>query len=128
MARHHHLGNARCIHRSSNLFFQIGAVLLNIFLPVLGLLIYLIVRPEQTLVEKYHEDLFTAEAIFCPNCHLTCPPDLDFCPHCGEKLSKHCRFCHRTFSRDYPFCPHCGRGQAEKTEFVPKQVASKMSH
>jgi len=45
------------MYRSHNIAFQVFAILLNIFLPILGLLIYLILRPEKTLLEVYHEEL-----------------------------------------------------------------------
>ena len=45
------------ISRSNNLLFQVFAILLNIGFPVLGILLYLIVRPGKTVLERYYEEL-----------------------------------------------------------------------
>lgn len=45
------------IHRSESVLFQAFAILLNLVFPVLGILIYLIVRPSKTTMERYYEDL-----------------------------------------------------------------------
>lgn len=45
------------IHRSESLIFQVFSILINIAFPILGVLIYLIIRPTKTMVEKYYEEL-----------------------------------------------------------------------
>jgi hypothetical protein len=45
------------IYRSDSLIFQVIAILLNIVFPILGILIYLIIRPGKTTTERYYEDL-----------------------------------------------------------------------
>jgi hypothetical protein len=45
------------ISRSNSLLFQVFAILLNIGFPVLGILLYLIVRPGKTVLERYYEEL-----------------------------------------------------------------------
>lgn len=45
------------INRSDSIFFQVIAILLNITFPVLGILLYLIIRPSKTTTERYYEDL-----------------------------------------------------------------------
>jgi len=45
------------INRSNNLLFQAFAILLNIVFPVLGTLLYLIIRPGKTVAERYYEEL-----------------------------------------------------------------------
>lgn len=45
------------IHRSDSLLFQVIAILINIIFPILGVLIYLIIRPSKTTMEKYYEEL-----------------------------------------------------------------------
>lgn len=45
------------INRSDSLIFQVFAILLNILFPVLGILLYLIIRPSKTTLERYYEDL-----------------------------------------------------------------------
>ena len=45
------------ISRSNSLMFQVFAILLNIGFPVLGTLLYLIIRPGKTVMERYYEEL-----------------------------------------------------------------------
>jgi predicted membrane channel-forming protein YqfA (hemolysin III family) len=45
------------IHRSDSLIFQVIAILLNLAFPVLGILLYLIIRPGKTTTERYYEEL-----------------------------------------------------------------------
>lgn len=45
------------ISRSESLLFQVIAILMNILFPVLGILLYLIIRPGKTSLERYYEDL-----------------------------------------------------------------------
>ena len=45
------------IHRSDSLIFQVIAILINIIFPILGILLYLIIRPGKTTTEKYYEEL-----------------------------------------------------------------------
>ena len=45
------------ISRSKSRIFQVFAILLNIIFPVLGILLYLIIRPSKTSLERYYEEL-----------------------------------------------------------------------
>jgi len=45
------------IQRSDSLFFQVIAIMLNIVFPILGILLYLIIRPGKTTAERYYEEL-----------------------------------------------------------------------
>lgn len=45
------------IHRSRSLLFQTFAILLNLLIPLLGVLLYLIIRPSQTLLERYYHEM-----------------------------------------------------------------------
>ena len=45
------------INRSNSLIFQVLAILLNIIFPILGILLYLIIRPGKTTLERYYEEL-----------------------------------------------------------------------
>ncbi len=45
------------IERSDSLLFQVFSILLNIAFPVLGVLLYLIIRPSKTTSERYFEEL-----------------------------------------------------------------------
>ena len=45
------------INRSDSIIFQVIAILLNITFPVLGILLYLTIRPGKTTAERYYEEL-----------------------------------------------------------------------
>jgi hypothetical protein len=45
------------ILRSNSIAFQVISILINIFFPILGVLLYLIIRPTKTTLERYYEDL-----------------------------------------------------------------------
>jgi len=45
------------IHRSDSLIFQVISILMNIVFPILGILLYLIIRPGKTTTERYYEEL-----------------------------------------------------------------------
>lgn len=104
------------VNRTSNVLFQIFAILLNIFLPVFGLLVYLIIRPSRTLLEKYYEEaeyhLLSEQGVAdssCPKCEKPVAQDYLFCPSCSEKLKKRCGHCRHVFPEKYEVCPYCGK-------------------
>ncbi len=45
------------ISRTNSLLFQVFAILMNIVFPLLGILLYLIIRPSKTVLERYYEEL-----------------------------------------------------------------------
>ncbi len=103
------------IHRSSNILFQIGVILINIFLPIFGLVLYLIIRPEKTLLEKYQEDLeyrlLEGGSDFCFSCGAPAKTEFAYCPNCGEELTQECGKCSKKYSRRWKICPYCGEGK-----------------
>lgn len=113
------------IHRSSNVVFQIIAVLLNIFLPIFGLILYLIIRPEKTLLEKYHEDLeyrlLEGGDDICYACGTPVKEGFAFCPNCGEELNEKCPECKKESSRRWKICPYCGKEKHPKKKSVQKK-------
>ena len=108
------------MHRTSNAVFQLGAILLNIFLPVLGLVIYLILRPQRTLLEKYHEDLeyrlLEGGEDICFSCGAPGKETFAFCPNCGEALQRSCAHCKKNFSRRWEMCPWCGKSSQQSPD------------
>ncbi len=45
------------LSRSNSILFQAFSILLNIAIPYLGALLYLIIRPGKTRIERYYEEL-----------------------------------------------------------------------
>ncbi len=45
------------INRSESILFQAFSIIINISFPILGIFLYLIIRPGKTTTERYYEDL-----------------------------------------------------------------------
>lgn len=102
--------------RSSNKTVRISYVILVAVLNVVGLLIYLIIRPSQTIEEIYWADLErrylkyeTAELGDCPKCGSQLFPGYTYCPNCRYKLKMKCPRCKVYVDKKDKFCPHCGQ-------------------
>ena len=105
--------------RSRDAVVQVLATLLVLFSGVLGVVLYLILRPSETLADNYQRSL-EEEAIIreldanpsCPNCHHAVESDYIRCPHCGQSLRMQCEACARTLEIQWKICPYCGTEQA----------------
>ncbi|MFO7916553.1 MAG: zinc ribbon domain-containing protein [Anaerolineae bacterium] len=101
--------------RSRDLLAQIMAPFLVAIFTVPGLLIYLLLRPQETLAEAYEREL-TEEAIVqeletrrvCPNCKHGVEPDFIVCPYCQQQLRLRCVGCGRLLNPEWDVCPYCG--------------------
>ena len=107
-------------HRSRDPFAQILAALVVALLPVVGLVIYLILRPPETLAEAYERAL-EEEALLqeieerpaCPGCSRTADPNWLLCPHCHTRLRKACPDCNALMDLPWQICPYCGNDQID---------------
>lgn len=119
--------------RTSNKTVKISYVILVAVLNVVGLLIYLIIRPSQTIEEIYWADLErrylkyeTAELGDCPKCGSQLFPGYTFCPNCRYKLKMKCPRCNVYVDKKNKFCPHCGqelrKRRSPEQEFPTKEV------
>lgn len=84
-----------------------------LFLP--GIIIYLILRPRQTLEDEYQhtleeEALLQAieEAPQCPGCGRRVRENWRVCPSCHTKLRKPCHNCGKLMELPWNLCPFCG--------------------
>ena len=119
------------LQRSESLLFQAFSILLNIAVPILGVLLYLIIRPGKTRVERYYEELErtmlegenAVEQNTCDKCLTPTDKDYSFCPNCGESLKKTCQKCKKTFPNVWSICPFCGKEykDAPKSKTSPKK-------
>jgi RNA polymerase subunit RPABC4/transcription elongation factor Spt4 len=83
------------------------------FLP--GLVIYLIMRPPQTMEEEYQHTL-EEEALLqaiedsplCPGCGRRVKDAWIICPNCQTKLKKPCHHCSKLMELPWNICPFCG--------------------
>ena len=105
--------------RSRDIFAQALAVLLVLIFNVAGLLLYFILRPRETLAEKYEREL-AEEAMLqdieerqvCPVCHHKIMAEYLICPNCHTKLHKKCENCGRILNLKWNVCPYCAEPQA----------------
>jgi RNA polymerase subunit RPABC4/transcription elongation factor Spt4 len=101
--------------RTRDLPTQFLATLLVAALNVPGLLIYLILRPRETLAEAYEraleEELIlqTLEEIEqCPACGRRVKAEFIVCPYCHTRLKQRCPRCQRPLRLEWTLCPYCG--------------------
>jgi RNA polymerase subunit RPABC4/transcription elongation factor Spt4 len=81
---------------------------------IFGLVVYLILRPHETLMQAYERSL-EEEALLqeieerpiCPNCRHRVEHDYRVCPNCLQKLKDVCRNCDRLVELDWTICPYC---------------------
>ncbi|MFH1085582.1 MAG: zinc ribbon domain-containing protein [Chloroflexota bacterium] len=117
---------SRDIHgRSRDVLAQILATLLVALFTVPGLFIYLLLRPHETLSQRYEREL-AEEALLldldeqrvCPECQRQVEPDFVVCPYCHHQLHLRCVGCGRLLQPAWDVCPYCGlvRGESLATE------------
>ncbi|EKE29148.1 MAG: hypothetical protein ACD_2C00220G0011 [uncultured bacterium (gcode 4)] len=109
-------------NRTTNVFLQVLSILIVILLtPILGLPIYLLMRPRTTIFEKYYEEEeLSDEAILeedsdsaewekfpCPKCSKSVKDNFKYCPYCEFKLYKDCSKCGKELRSDWKICPYC---------------------
>jgi len=84
-----------------------------LFLP--GIVVYLILRPAQTLEEEYQHTLeeeallqSIEESPLCPGCGRRIKDAWIVCPNCHTKLKKACHQCGKLMELPWNMCPYCG--------------------
>lgn len=107
--------------------FDLGAMLLAAFLvalvPFVGPVVYLLVRPKETLADIYdralEEDALLNERqgrCICPQCDAPVREEWIFCPACRHQLLLRCRHCGRSRRADWQYCAFCRAPQNAPTE------------
>ena len=118
----------RDIHaRSRDILAQILATLLVIALPIIGLVVYFMLRPRETLAEAYEHSLeqeallqAIEEPEICPGCGQRVKSDYLHCPACHTRLKRACPECGRPLHLRWSLCPYCGTSVAPQAlEPVP---------
>jgi RNA polymerase subunit RPABC4/transcription elongation factor Spt4 len=109
------LWTLRDIHsRTRDIFAWILATLLVLLTGPVGLLLYNLLRPRETLAavfdrqleeEALLRDITTRRA--CPSCQGVTEPDWLVCPHCRTELRRLCDHCQRPLDLNWVVCPYC---------------------
>lgn len=101
--------------RTQDITAQVLAVALVLVLQLPGLVLYLLMRPKQTLAEKYEralEEEYLRRDIeddhVCPNCQRGTDAEFVVCPYCLTELRRRCQTCQRTVDLTWQICPYCG--------------------
>ena len=90
-----------------------GAVALATFIPFLGALIYLIVRPPEYLADARERELEMValerrlEGAHCPDCGEPTEQRFLSCPSCLRKLREPCSRCGEVLDPRWKICPFC---------------------
>ncbi|HZP57473.1 MAG TPA: zinc ribbon domain-containing protein [Dehalococcoidia bacterium] len=108
------------------------SVLLVLLFNLPGILLYLILRPKETLAEAYDRRL-GAEALLqeiqdqatCPTCRRKISEDFLTCPYCRSGLRVPCASCGRALATTWVACPYCGADRVEPA--APAAAASTMA-
>lgn len=108
--------------RSRDIFAQLLATLMVIMFNVPGLILYFLLRPQDTLAEKYERAL-EEEALLqdieerysCPGCKQKIRADFQFCPSCHTQLKQGCPSCGKLLQLQWDLCPYCGATPDPKT-------------
>lgn len=119
--------------RTQDLTAQVLAVALVLVLQVPGVILYLLMRPKQTLAERYEHALEEEylrrdieEEMVCPTCQRGAEPDFVLCPYCTTELRQRCRRCDRVIDLTWQVCPYCatptGSTGDTQTLQMPNQV------
>lgn len=93
----------------------LASLLVLLFGPV-GLGLYLLLRPRDTLAERY-ERMLEEEALLrdmeeqpvCSSCQHKIQPDWMLCPHCTAQLRRPCASCGRLLDMSWQICPYCAQ-------------------
>lgn len=101
--------------RSRSSGAAILTVLLVALLPIVGLAVYLLLRPRRTLAENYDRALeqeallqHIEEKPVCPTCARPTQPNWFLCPSCHTHLRQPCPVCNSPLELHWDICPYCG--------------------
>jgi hypothetical protein len=104
--------------RTRDLVAQVFSVMLVLFFNIPGVLLYILVRPKETLAQAYERSLQEEyilqdleEREICPTCRVKTQPDFAFCFNCRTRLRRECTGCGHLIKLKWTSCPFCGTPQ-----------------
>jgi RNA polymerase subunit RPABC4/transcription elongation factor Spt4 len=113
--------------RSEDVSVQVLAVSLVLLLPFVGIPLHMILRPTQTLAQKYERQLEQEylrrdieERFVCPECQRPIEHDFVVCPHCHTNLRRRCGACDRVIDLTWSVCPYCGDAGTPPQRSAPR--------
>lgn len=115
--------------RTGDPLSQAVAVLLVGLFNLPGLIVYLVIRPQETIADAYERSL-EAEAILhelqldsnaCQTCRRPVEMDFNVCPYCKTLLREPCKACSRAIRTNWLACPYCA------VDRTPQRPAPRMA-
>ena len=104
--------------RTTNAVVQIFSTLLAVLFFAPGTIIYLILRPRETLDEAFQrsiEEEYLVQDLeeypLCASCRRAVRDEFVYCPHCHVELRGACDNCRRLIDLRWEICPFCGADQ-----------------
>ena len=112
--------------RSRDVLAQILATILVLIIPVIGLVVYILLRPKETIAEAYERSL-EQEALLqaieepesCPECGKRVQGEYLYCPMCHTQLKTACADCGRPLKAHWTICPYCGASTGAEVHPAP---------
>ena len=100
--------------RTSDPTSHLISIAIAVVFPVVGLPIYLILRPATTLIAAYDRQL-EQEALLselqtvsaCPNCRRPVQDEFAVCAFCATPVKQGCGRCGRQLRLSWRVCPYC---------------------
>ncbi|HEY7031850.1 MAG TPA: zinc ribbon domain-containing protein [Thermomicrobiales bacterium] len=115
--------------RSRSVITQVFSTLLVVLFYVPGVLLYMILRPKETLDGTFQRSLEEEyllqdleELPLCQSCQRYVEDDFILCPHCHTTLREPCVSCGRLVHLRWSLCPYCGIEQSEKAAAARERV------
>jgi hypothetical protein len=126
--------------RCANPRLRHGATAAAVVLPILGALLYALLRPCEERIERRARRLRVAlfEAALagpgladrCRACSEPLEDDFRCCPCCGERASVECRACGAVVRAHWSACPWCAEPLVEldySTKILPSRAADEVA-
>ncbi|MGE3855779.1 MAG: zinc ribbon domain-containing protein [Dehalococcoidia bacterium] len=105
--------------RTTDMVSHLISVAIAVLFPIVGLPIYLILRPSDTLTSAYDRQL-EQEALLselqtvsaCPNCRRPVQDEFTVCAFCATPVKQGCARCGRQLRLSWRYCPYCATPRA----------------
>ena len=97
------------------------ASLLVLVFPLVGLVLYMMIRPRETLADVFdralEEESLLREleaTLSCHSCGLPVQDSWNFCSNCHSQLRYACSSCGKAMRHEWSICVSCGADQSEQ--------------
>ena len=108
--------------RSRDWLTIILACVLVLIFPIIGWILYLMIRPKQTLADVYDRALEEEallreieETMACTTCGVPVKDSWNYCPNCHAQLQYACTNCGNLVRQEWDICVTCGTPQRSVT-------------